>query len=397
MNPGVMQLADKYIGTLLVATASLFKRKKRQPPAEIKNILLIKMFGMGSIILMAPMVKLLRKNYPSCRIHILTFTANKEIVDIYKIADKVYGLRKDSFLGLLKDAFISLIKIRVQKMDVIIDGEFFSRLTAFFSFLAAAKYNIGFYNYGICRGNLLDYRCYFNPYRHIKDNFLELARPICRIETEAGLGTAQYSPAQEKEAMRKLAELGVNFTHKLIVLNPNTSNLCPWIDRRWPADKFILLGKMFLHKGYDLVVMGARNESRYASDVSSGIGNSVLSLAGKISILELVILLDRSFLLVTNDSGPLHIAVSQDTPTFSFFGTDTPIIYGYNSPLHAIFYKGLPCSPCLSVFNFKIGSCEFDVKCIRSITPEEVTETFLKKESFLNAAFEKKWKTRKGP
>jgi ADP-heptose:LPS heptosyltransferase len=395
MKTAFLQLTDHCLGIVLCGFASLFKRKKNRLPQNVKDILIIKMFGLGSIILMTPMVKLLRQCYPSARIHFLTFAQNKEIVEIYQVADEVYTVRKDSFFHLLIDGLWVLIKIRNKRMDVIFDAEFFSRITACFSFLTGAKYNVGFYNYGIYRGDLLDQHCYFSPYWHITENFLELARTVCYAEEKFAVSDPTYLPAQEEASLYKLKNLGVNFEHKIIVFNPNISELCPWIDRRWPRERFILFGKILLSKGYDLIVIGAPNERDIADTLAQGVGQPVLSLAGQISLLDLVILLKRSFLLVTNDSGPLHIAASVNTPTFSFFGTDTPVIYGYNSPLHTIFYKNLACSPCLSVFNFKRGKCDQEVKCIRNITLEEVITQFEKKEDFLNEVFKKKWKSAK--
>lgn len=393
MKTGFLQLTDKYVGTVLCGFASLFKRKKNRTPSNIKNVLIIKMFGLGSIILMTPMVKLLRQAYPYARIHFLTFAMNKDIVDIYQVADEVYTVRKDSFSTLLKDGLTVLSKIRNKKMDVIFDAEFFSRLTAFFCFLVGARYIVGFYNPCIYRGNLLDQRCYFNPYRHITENFLELGRAICYAEEKFAVNSPAYLPAQEEAVLHKLKSLGVNFEHKIIVFNPNISELCPWIDRRWPLERFTRLGKMLLSKGYDVIVIGAPAERNTSETLAANIGGNTLSLAGKTSLLDLVILLKRSFLLVTNDSGPLHIAASLGTPTFSFFGTDTPVIYGYSSPRHTIFYKNLACSPCLSVFNFKRGRCDLEVRCIRDITLEEVIAQFNQKESFLHEVFKEKCKS----
>lgn len=395
MKTGFMQLTDRYVGTFFCWLLSPFRRKKKEIPKDIKNIIVIKMFGLGSIVLMAPMAKLLRKNFPDAKIHFLTFQINKEIVEIYEVADEVFIIRRDSFNLFLKDIFAVLFKIRNKKMDVILDAEFFSRFSALFSFLAKAKYNVGFYNYGIYRGDFLDKRCYFNPYRHITENFMELGRAICRNVVKIGIEPPVYSPLKEKETLSKLVKIGVPFGKKIIVFNPNISDFCPWIDRRWPLERFSSLGKFLLSKGYELVVIGSSAEGKISDNLASSIGSQALSLAGKISLFDLVTLLKNSFLLITNDSGPLHIATSLNIPTFSFFGTDTPVIYGYDSPLHSIFYKSLPCSPCLSVFNFKRGRCDLNVECIRTITLDEVIEEFERKEKFLTRIFGNKCKSEK--
>ncbi len=100
--------------------------------------------------------------------------------------------------------------------------------------------------------------------------------------------------------------------------------------------------------------------------------------------------MDKSFLLITNDSGPLHLAVSVNLPTFSFFGTESPIIYGYDHGLNRAFYGEMACSPCLSVFNYKRGKCEFDSKCLKVIHPDEVIARFDEALSDLHEHYRKK-------
>jgi ADP-heptose:LPS heptosyltransferase len=397
MKSSLMQLIDNYLGRFLCFTLSLIKRKKRDLPPSVKNILIIKMFGMGSIILTTPMISLLRANHPGCRIHFLTFQSNREIIELYDVADEIHTVNKDSHIPFLKDMVGVFFTILGKKFDVVIDAEFFSRMTALFSYLVCARYNVGFFNYGIYRGDFLDRRCYFNAYRHITENFLELGRAISTTMIKTGTGRPLRDETKDAAALQHLKECGVKLEEKIIIFNPNISDLSPWIDRRWPLERFTVLGKFLLERGYRLVVIGGKGDVEPSERVASSIDASVHSLAGKLSLYELITLFSRSFLLITNDSGPLHIAASVDLPTFAFFGTDTPVIYGYDSPLHTIFFKGIACSPCLSVYNFKRGKCDQNIECIKSITVEEVIGEFLKKEAFLNEVTEKNRNSKRLP
>ena len=79
----------------------------------------------------------------------------------------------------------------------------------------------------------------------------------------------------------------------------------------------------------------------------------IVNLCGKLSIPQLVGLFSKSDFLITNDSGPLHIAVSVGLPTLSFFGPETPYLYGPQGDQHYVFYSDIFCSPCLNIYNSK--------------------------------------------
>lgn len=74
---------------------------------------------------------------------------------------------------------------------------------------------------------------------------------------------------------------------------------------------------------------------------------------------------------MANDSGPLHLGCAMDVPTVSFFGPETPRLYGPLQGPHRVFFKELPCSPCLNIRNAKLSACE-DNKRLKAISPEEV-------------------------
>lgn len=97
----------------------------------------------------------------------------------------------------------------------------------------------------------------------------------------------------------------------------------------------------------------------------------VFVLAGKLDILEFSFLLSKMDWLITSDSGPLHIAESIGTPVISFFGPETPNLYGPLLKKSLIFYKDLYCSPCLNTYNHKRTNC-VDNQCLGMITVEDV-------------------------
>ncbi len=110
---------------------------------------------------------------------------------------------------------------------------------------------------------------------------------------------------------------------------------------------------------------------------ASGLGERLVNLAGEIGIDELVALFNRSDVVVTNDSGPLHIAAAAGAPVVALFGPETPTLYG---PLrsrpeqrHTVHYRRMACSPCMFVHDNKVLDCWFaQALCMRGIAAEDV-------------------------
>ena len=106
--------------------------------------------------------------------------------------------------------------------------------------------------------------------------------------------------------------------------------------------------------------------------MQSGVG-----IAGEISLEELIALLSLADVVVSNDSGPLHLAAAVGASTVSMFGPETPVLYGplrsRPSQIHKVHYQRLPCSPCMNVHDNKMLSCWFvEAACMQYITAEDV-------------------------
>jgi len=97
----------------------------------------------------------------------------------------------------------------------------------------------------------------------------------------------------------------------------------------------------------------------------------VRNLVGKTSLEELLMLLPHTELFVGNDGGVLHMAAIAGVPTVSFFGPETPQLYGPVGEVVSVFYTGVPCSPCLNVYNSKESQCR-DNLCLRHLSFETV-------------------------
>src|ERR1700726_3832766 len=130
-----MRLLDRHLGSLLCGCFSLVNRLQRrgqgQPeePLRLQKILVMKYFGMGSLILASPMVRALRQRYPNVRVDLLTIEQNRVVSEILPIFDCIYTVDTRSLSSVLGSMLRAIRRIRREKYDVVIDVEFFSRLS----------------------------------------------------------------------------------------------------------------------------------------------------------------------------------------------------------------------------------------------------------------------------
>jgi heptosyltransferase-2 len=129
----------------------------------------------------------------------------------------------------------------------------------------------------------------------------------------------------------------------------------------------------------NLVLIGSPMERAYVESLmaESALGSRVINLAGETGLAELVALFSHAAVVVTNDSGPMHIAAAAGASTVALFGPETPTLY---SPLrstpeqrHIVHHRKLACSPCMFVHDNKVLSCWFSqAKCMAGVDPAEV-------------------------
>lgn len=361
-------------------------RYKINPP-DIKNILVIKFFGMGSIILAGPMLRALRQKFPNAKLIILTFLNNEELCKRIELIDEVVSVDPSSFLRFIKNLISAILYLRKKHCEISIDMEFFAKSSTLIQYLCGAKIRIGYYLVQIgfllkmmWRGNLPTHNVYYNPHRHTSEAFLALARSV-------GADTNDMSPAKIKiydgdrfQLNKLLSDLEIKFNVPLIAMNINASQLC--LERRWPIEKFVELTKRILaYKDTKIILIGDVHDKEYINGFLKIMQNNtdVIDLTGKLSIGMLAALFENVKLFITNDSGPLHLAVSIGVPTVSFFGPEIPERFGPIGENHTVFYSDVYCSPCLNVYNQKTAPCNGENKCMRDIPVEDVYRAIVEK------------------
>ena len=377
-----MRLMDRHLGSLLCSWFSLVNRLQRrhreapEEPLRLQRILVMKYFGMGSLILASPMVRSLKQRYPNARVDLLTIEQNRPLTEILPIFDQVYTVDTKNLLSVIRTMAGALRRIRREKYDVVVDAEFFSRLSSLVSYFVKARYSAGFYLPEIWRGNFLTHPVHFNYYRHAILAFMALAKRLGAESADYDLEPLAIPEQIQGSVRAKLDEFGVGAADRVVCINVNTGPLSP--ERRWPEKHFVKLIRSILYEfpRVAIILIGAPSDVPKVNAVYNSLRLEdrarVFNVAGRFNLQELCDLLRRSELLITNDSGPLHIAEALPIPTISFFGPETPLLYGPTGEGHVVFYEGIYCSPCLNVHNQKKAPCNGNNVCLKLIDPDDV-------------------------
>jgi ADP-heptose:LPS heptosyltransferase len=206
---------------------------------------------------------------------------------------------------------------------------------------------------------------------------------------EIKLEKAVISEASKQAVREKLHQLYPAWTNqRIVLLNANASDMLP--QRRWPQENFAEVGRELLKKFNDIIVIatGAPAEKEYVQEVVDKIADKrCINSAGFFSFDELVPLYSLSTCMLTNDSGPAHFAAVTPLKVFVLFGPETPHLYlplgGNAEP----FYRGLPCSPCVSAANHRKTTC-VTRPCITgipsSLVSEKISDLLAGKSSFMS-------------
>lgn len=368
MKIGTAKFVDEYAGRALAAVVRPFVRS--DPVATPKRILFVKFWGLGSIVLSAPAVRAARAAFPHACVDMLTLDANRAVCNHLGLFERVHTIRIDRWSRFAVDAATALATVRRARYDAVVDLELFAYVSALAATASGAPRRVGFDKDS---ASLFTETAPFDPTRHVVESFRALAEALVGGPIRAfELGIPRSEDAATA-VTEKLAAAGVGPEDFVVAMNANASPLA--YERRWERARFAdLAARLSQRFGAHVVLTGSSTERAYVEGLLAELPGpaAVTNLAGRLTFSELVALVDRAGLVVTNDSGPLHVASALDRPTVALFGPETPARYGPLASKKLVFYAGLACSPCMSVENRKTVDCNYDALCMRSISTDSV-------------------------
>ncbi len=333
-----------------------------------KKIAVCKYKGMGSIIQATPLLQTLKKNYPGAEILFISAKANSGLLKQIDCIDRTICIDDRSFLRIIVSIVPFIWRLIKEKIEVYIDLEVYSNFSTLISLASLSKNRLGFYiNPKHYRLGNYTHMMFYNTHSMISQTYLQFARLLtCDPVIDELIA---LNPA---EKIYNLNEQELNLEkEKYFIINPNASDLR--IERRWPALFFVeLLGRISKkYPDYKIFLIGSEGEKKYVNGIVEKTGHNpnVYSLAGKTSIKTLIALIKHAALVISNDSGPMHIAFSVRTKTVALFGPCSPNQYGAHKNSIPV-YANLYCSPC--IHEFISPPCKGNNYCMYAISVDTV-------------------------
>ncbi len=327
---------------------------------DFKTIAICKFKGMGSVIQSTPMIGAIRAKFPLAEIIYVSSKSNQALLEKTDLIDTVVVVDDSSFMKFVVSNIKALLFLIKKHPEVYFDLEIYSDYSTLFTTFTLSKNRVGFYlRSSTFRMGVYTHMMFFNTRVPVSDAYLQLSK-ILNCETN---DTALYNFGNNIEKKNPVS-------NNYIVINPNASDLR--LERRWGKQNFINLIKelLLVYPQLDIVLIGSKDEQEYTSGISSIFTDTrIIDTSGKTSLDGLISIIVNADLMVTNDTGPMHIAFCTDTPVVCLFGPCSPEQYGINQNAFPI-YKPLYCSPC--VHDFETSPCHGNNSCMKLIEKEEV-------------------------
>jgi ADP-heptose:LPS heptosyltransferase len=325
-------------------------------PTAFNHFLIIRPGGIGDAVMLIPMIYSIKRTYPLAEITVLAEKRNSSVFLLCPLLDNLIHYDKP----------MEMIRVFRQHYDVVIDTEQWHRLSAVVARLVGAPMSIGFSTNE--RKKLFSHQISYSHDTYESNSFLKLLAPLNIPESAAPQPPYLAIPeVAQKNAEDLLASLeGKPF----VVIFPGASIS----ERRWGVDRFKTVTERVNNLRILVVVVGGNED---ASDGESIVdGNFGLNLAGKTSLVETAAVIEKSSVLVSGDSGILHIGVGLGKPTVSLFGPGIAIKWAPRGDRHIVLNKKLPCSPCTR-FGYTPKCCK-NAECMAEISVEEVVAAVVK-------------------
>ena len=403
MRTTTIRFLDYWLGIPVCAILSLIRRVFPDRETRPQKILFLKFIEQGATVLAQDAIRRATQAVGRDKLSFCVFESNRAILDVLDTvpAANIITIRDRRLSAFVVDFLKAAATVRRQRIDTVIDMEFFSRASAIFTFLTGAAIRVGLHRFTgelPYRGDLMTHRVQYLPHLHISLQYSVLVEaafhdprelPMLKVPL-SGIGSTPSPPPrfvpEAMEAQRMRERIGAETAQPIVILNPNASDLLPL--RKWQTGNFKALAERILanYPSSLIVVTGAASERDAADRLCREMGSArVVSMAGQTSLRELLTLYTVADVLVTNDSGPGHFSALTPIRAIVLFGPETPRLFGPlnhptaqsprgggpGTPASTVIWKELACSPCVSVFNHRLSACTNNV-CMQSITVDEV-------------------------
>jgi len=357
---------------------------KHEPPLQPntfrpKRILVIRLDLIGDLVMSLTLVRALKRTYPDAEIDLLAIPSSAKIVtsdpDITTLltTDPNIWRRPKALLQwsnwLALFALINRMHGRHYDLTVSVFGQW----AAIFALLSGAKRRLGFGQegyYGFMTDNVTGRHWDAHDHKHEVDYCLELAQAAgATVTAEDRVPHLDVDPQSRHVVEQLLQQEGVSSDAIIIACHVSSHN---GYAKRWPVPYWAtLIDRLIREEHVSVVLTGAPNDQPLIEQVLQRTQEHPLNLAGKTSLPQLAALLQRANMMITGDSGPMHIAVAVGTPLIAIHGPTDPALSGPVSPTATVLRSDIWCSPCYQAKGS--ADCRFHTtQCMKNVTPNQV-------------------------
>lgn len=342
-----------------------------------RRILCVRLDTLGDVLMTTPAIRALRQSLPGSRITLLTSPAGAEAgrlipeVDAVRVYEPPW-MKATPPRGDAAYEFSELEWLRGQRFDAAVIFTVYSQNplpASLLCYLAGIPRRLAH-----CRENpyqlLSDWAPELEPHvlqRHEVQRQLDLVESIGCRTSDSRLSMRVAGPARRRVA-RLLEQLGIEPDRPCIAVHPGASAA----SRRYPPAAFAEVVRRLVHqRGLQMIFTGGAHEQPLIDEIRHAAGVSVPSLVGQLTLAELAALLDSVDLLLSNNTGPVHVAAAVGTPVVDLYALTNPQHTPWQVP-HRVLSHDVPCKYCYkSVCPHEHGHC------LSLIPPEEVVGAVL--------------------
>jgi len=307
-----------------------------------KNILVVRLDNMGDLLMSTPAIRALKKTFNS-RITVLTshmavgIVAHIPEIDFLITFDVPWV--KSEHASFSTD-FLRLVEVlRERNFDAAVVFTVFSQNpmpAVMLTYLADIPLRLAY-----CRENpyelLTDWVADEEPYTFIKH---QVQRDLDLVGTIGAKTSNDHLSIQVPDAwgptQKKLAKNSIDLQNPWLILHPGVSES----KRQYPTEKWIELGKrLVVDFGYQLLLTGSASEKPLTDEIQQGIGTNAFSIAGLLNLDELICLIKEASLLISVNTGPVHIAAATQTPVLVLYAQTNPQHTPWKTPSKVLYFE----------------------------------------------------------
>lgn len=324
----------------------------------------------GDLLLVTPALRTLRTNYPKARISLLADAKLRDLVKYNQNIDELIEIDKKGYHNKLTNYLKFVGEIRARKFDLVINLHANER-ASFIAAFSGAKKIVGYstFGLGLFFDQVMENRKAIKHQVHAHFDVLSEFLGITNFD-DRGIemwldGKAVHAAEQIWLEAFPTANAQRQEDLKVVGLNIGAS----WPTKRWRNEYYAELADKLIDLGYGVAYFGGPMDQELVDQTVAMMRNKdhdqLKIFTGKLSLLELAALLKKCAVLVTNDSGPMHVAVAMDVPLVTMFGASpVPGFYPYNNK-SILIKTPVDCHPC------GVHHCDTH-ECMKVITVDTV-------------------------